>query len=49
MTCLNVHADGLIHGFFGMGGTSTAAQGAIEATVGALRGILGGAGVDPRG
>lgn len=38
--CVNLHADGLIHGFFGMGGTSRAAQGAIEATVGALRGIL---------
>lgn len=38
---VNLHFDGLIHGFFGMGGTSVAAQGAIEATIGALRGILG--------
>lgn len=36
----SLHFDGLIHGFFGMGGTSPAAQAAIQATVGALRGIL---------
>jgi acetyl esterase len=36
----NLHFDGLIHGFFGMGGTSPAAQAAVEATVGALRAVL---------
>lgn len=36
----NLHFDGLIHGFFGMGGVSPAAQAAVEATVGALRGML---------
>ncbi len=41
VTAVNLHFDGLIHGFFGMGGTSPAAQGAVEATVGALRGMLG--------
>lgn len=40
----NLHFDGLIHGFFGMGGTSAGARAAIEATVGALRGMLAGAG-----
>ncbi|MGI9018710.1 MAG: alpha/beta hydrolase [Euzebya sp.] len=40
VTCVNLHFDGLIHGFFGMGGVSAAAQGAVEATVGALRGLL---------
>ncbi|MEE8601159.1 alpha/beta hydrolase [Euzebya tangerina] len=40
VTTTNVHFDGLIHGFFGMGGTSPAAQAAVEATVGALRGLL---------
>ncbi|CAN5154791.1 alpha/beta hydrolase [soil metagenome] len=38
---VNVHFDGLIHGFFGMGGVSPAAHAAVGATVGALRGMLG--------
>lgn len=37
---VSLHFDGLIHGFFGMAGVSLAARAAVEATVGALRGIL---------
>lgn len=36
----SLHFDGLIHGFFGMGGSSAAARGAIAATVAAVHGIL---------
>lgn len=39
---VNLHFDGLIHGFFGMSGVSAASAGAVQATVGALRGLLGG-------
>lgn len=39
---VNLHFDGLIHGFFGMAGTSAAARGAVQATVGALGGLLAG-------
>lgn len=39
---LNLHFDSLIHGFFGMAGTSAAARGAVGATVAALGGLLAG-------
>ncbi|HUG85213.1 MAG TPA: alpha/beta hydrolase fold domain-containing protein, partial [Euzebya sp.] len=42
VSAANLHFDGLIHGFFGMGGVSAASQAAVQATVGALRGILSG-------
>jgi acetyl esterase len=35
-----VHLPGLVHGFFGMGGISPAAQAGVEATVAALRALL---------
>jgi acetyl esterase len=35
-----LHFDGLVHGFFGMGGLSPSAAAAISATVGGLRGLL---------
>ncbi len=40
VSAANLHFDGLIHGFFGMGGASAAARSAVEGTVGALRGLL---------